>query len=335
MVSHPAGPVGAGDVPADGEAEHLDVGPGDLGPDPDLDVGQAGRGPDHLGDARVGEVLQRLGPRVVAGAEHPAGALVVVGHQDGERPGLLEVGDAGGPAAEGGVEVGVHDRGHGGEHRARPVHLDPEGLADRAVVPVGPDQVVGLEGLGGARLVVGQGGRDRPAVLAERAQLGVEPQLGAEARGPVAQQVLQLVLVDRPEAARAGAGAVVLGRLLGTLVGGVAEGVRLHRLPGEAGPGVGGVQDRLLEAGLAVHLHRPWGQAPRPRVHEQVGVALHQDAGLAVVGQEQGGGQPDHAAADDEHGGSSWHGCSLSFGSVRWWWGSRPGAPGPGRAGRS
>jgi hypothetical protein len=69
----------------------------------------------HLGEARcrahqlghpiVGEVLGRGVPGVVTGAEDPAPSLVIVGHQDGERPRLVQVGDGDFAAPQGGVEA--------------------------------------------------------------------------------------------------------------------------------------------------------------------------------------------------------------------------------------
>src|SRR5262249_28238823 len=75
-----------------------------------------------------GEARERLRPRVVAGAEHPAPARLVARHQDRERPGLLQPGDAGRAAAQ--------RRGQGGEHRAGPVRLDAQRAPRGAVEPV-------------------------------------------------------------------------------------------------------------------------------------------------------------------------------------------------------
>jgi hypothetical protein len=91
--------------------EDLEVGAGDLGPQPDCQPGQAACGAPQLGHTVVGEVLGRGAPGVGAGVRRPAPSLVVVGHQGGERPRLLQVGDGDPAAAQGEVEVGLHDRG--------------------------------------------------------------------------------------------------------------------------------------------------------------------------------------------------------------------------------
>jgi hypothetical protein len=57
---HLPGPVAVGQLGADGEPQHLQVGAGDLRVEPDLQVGQAGGGADQLGDPLVGEALQRV-----------------------------------------------------------------------------------------------------------------------------------------------------------------------------------------------------------------------------------------------------------------------------------
>src|SRR5262249_60851432 len=104
---------------------------------------------------------------------------------------------------------------------------------------------------------------------------------------------------------------VVFGGPGGEPVLGVGGRVRLHRLVGEGGVGEGGIQDRLLQTCLPVHLHRARGQPACAGVQQQARVALHQHARQVVLGGEQRGGQPHHAAADDQQGGSSWHGCSF------------------------
>ena len=149
--------------------------PRDLRLDAYVDVGQAGGGPDHLGDPLVVEVRQRLRLWVVAGSEDPAFARIVVGHQDRERPRLLEVGDAHGAAAQGSVQVCLDDRGHGGEQGARPVRLDPQCLPHRAFEPVSRHEIVRDDDLDLARRAVRQRGGDRLVVLAEGGELGVEP----------------------------------------------------------------------------------------------------------------------------------------------------------------
>jgi hypothetical protein len=143
---HPTGPVAAGQVGADGEPQHLQVGARDLWAQPDLQVGQAGGGPDQLGDPLVGEVLQRVLVGPVAGAEHPVQPGVVVGHEDGARAGSFQVGDRHRPAPQGRVQVGVDQGRDGVEQGAGAVGGEAEALADRAVGPVGGDQVVGPDG---------------------------------------------------------------------------------------------------------------------------------------------------------------------------------------------
>ena len=81
------------------------------------------------------------------------------------------------------------------------------------------------------------------------------------------------------------------------------EGLAPHGDPVLAGERVedDGANGRL-DPGLSVELDRALGEAPGPGMAEQVRVPLDQQRADALPGEEEGGGEADDAAADDEDG---------------------------------
>ncbi|PQM48058.1 hypothetical protein C1Y40_01721 [Mycobacterium talmoniae] len=267
----------------------------------DLDVdGLPDRRGDEIAAAVGGELRRGLPPAgKVGGGEH---AEVVTHRQhDAVHRGVLDL--HGVTVAEAGHELPPRcpkvdeddvDR-QGPEAGGR----DAQRVADRAVHPVGGDQIVGAHGLGRARIPVAHDGGDAGVVLLERAQLGAVAHLAAAPANLRQQHGLECALR-----------AVLPGRF-----GAQPVERREDRVDVEGLPLFGAGQRRLGQhvrnpAGDGVHLvaepqpaqdfQAAKAQVAGLRVDEHLAPLFDQHRTDAVLGQQGGHRQPGRARADDE-----------------------------------
>ena len=297
---HPPGLVVAGHLVVDR--------PGGEALDDRRDIGVA----DDLADPLDGELVavgDGLGGGVV-GADHDE---LVPGPMADERAGAGEEGRAGcgvpiqdaRPVGQVAGQVGLEPHVDGGGQPDFAVDGEPGLLDDAAASPVGPDEVVAADVVGGVGGAVPHRGRDAIGVLGEGEELVAEPDVGL---GPLPRCLEQHRFEHRLGAVdhRAGAGLAVVGRPVRAAAPGVEP---RHLQAGQAGVphvvghqlvrGGDGVQP-VLEAQVPEDLHRALvhdvgpGSVRRPRV------LLGQEVAHAIAGQQVGGGEPGRARSHDQ-----------------------------------
>ena len=265
------------------------------------DVVPAERGAGDLDAARIGEVGDRGGPRVVGDADRPA-ARGGRGDERGEPELLVEHDPEQGALGDDVAEIGVDDDAHPVLGHARAGAVDAGQAAQRAGVAVGRDQVVGPHCRPPPGGGVGEHGAHPVGLDADVGHLGVQAQVRAPLAGRGAQQRLDGVLVGHAERRRAGQGR----RRIGLRVEQPLPLPRQGLAAGHAGVGgerAGRLEQRGLQAEGPVQLHRPLVDPARPPLHGAGRVPVGQDRRDAVRRQEHRGRQARVSPADDQHGG--------------------------------
>src|SRR5690606_24860565 len=135
----------------------------------------------------------------VTEAEDPAQPGVVVGEEDRAGARLVQIGDVDKSAAQSRAEVGRNHRREDLEEEPGAVRLDAEALPQGAARAVGGDEVVGVDDRFGAGAAVAQARGH--AILVNRTvdELSREAEVRTQGERPIADDRLELILVDRGE----------------------------------------------------------------------------------------------------------------------------------------
>ena len=219
-----------------------------------------------------------------------------------QQSGLVHVDDAEVTIADQRAHVGLEIDGRAVGKAAAAAHADAEPVAHDAVGAVGRDQVAGAERPVRPAVARTQPDDDSPLVLREARHLRGVVMIGAELAGPLAQHRLEPDLRDEQPRSRTQAldplveRAIEAGELLPAQGIDGNDGAVLDELA------LGGRLHRLLQPDAAEDLHRALVKRGRARVDRRAPVPLDEHVGDTVRRQQHGGGQPDEAAANHQHG---------------------------------